>query len=163
MELIEEIRELNNKIDLLRDEVTNEINEIDYAFWPEIALLKKKKKKYAWLVTIFGCVLFCVILWILLFEIVNEYWIGGSLGLSGAILLYFIIRLIIAIKKYKKKDTEWQKLLRGPLEKKEDLNDLQVKCVDMMKEAINNQEVTDELGDKYSDVYAYYDSWVQNI
>lgn len=163
MDLITEIRELNNKIELLRDECTNELNEIDYAFWPEIAKLKKKKKKYLWLTTVFSCVLFSVVLWILLFEIKNEYWIGASLGVSGASLLYFIIRLIIAIKKYKKKDLEWQKLLVSPLSKKEELNDLQVKCVDMMKEAINNEEITNELGDKYSDVYAYYDSWVQNI
>lgn len=163
MELIDEIRKLNNKIDLLRDECTNELNEINYEFWPDIAKMKKKKKMFAWLVTIFSCVLFTVILWILLFEIKNEYWIGASLGVSGAFLLYFIIRLIIISKKYKKKDLEWQKLLSSPLAKKEELNDLQVKCVEMMKEAINNKEVTDELGDKYSDVYAYYDSWVQNI
>ena len=163
MDSIEEIKKLNKRIDALRNECTEELNEINYAFWPEIATLKKKKKKYSWLVTIFGCVVFGVVLLLLLFEIKNEYWIGISLGLSISFLIYFIVRLIIAIKKYNKKDTEWQKLLVEPLKKKDELNELQNKCVEMMKNTINDKEVTDELGDDYNDVFSYYDSWVQNI
>lgn len=159
MEKIDEIRKLNNEIIKLRDEVSTQYNEVNHPIWPVVASMKKKRKKYFWFLVFSLCALFCVILWILLFEIVNEYWIGGSIGLTSAIIIYFLVRLIIVLVKYKRLNEEWQKALIEPNKKNDRLNELYKEAVLEMKEFLKNyksEEELNEIGDKYDDIYQYY-------
>ena len=168
MAKIDEIRKLNNDILLLRDELSELYNEVNHPMWPVNASLKKKRKKYFWGTVFSLCIMFCVVLWILLFEIVNEYWIGASIGLASAIIIYFVVRLIIVFVKYKRHKEEWDKALVIPNQKNNELNELYKQAVKEMYEYLinelkDNQEEIDNLkslGDDYEDVYQYYQDYI---
>lgn len=163
MDKFSEIRQLNNIIITMRDKNSSNYNQVNYPVWPELAALKKSKKNYLWAMTIGLCGMAVVILWILLFEIVNPYWIGGSTGLVGAFILYCLIRLIIVLVKLKRMTEEWNKELKPIEEKNQELNNLYQEAIDKMNEVLKEANLYDESLHSYDDVYEIYNNYVNSL
>lgn len=163
MEKIDEIRQINNEIMIKRDKASSGYNEVNYPVWPEIASLKKKRKYYLWGLTISLCAMLVVVIWILLFEIVNEYWIGGSIGFVSLFIVLFFILSFIVSKKLKKLNTEWEKELKPIKEESDKLNMLCKKAVEMMQEVLKGTKYYDETLNSYDDVYGLYNEYLDNL
>lgn len=149
-----EINSLNGKITILKEEYTNDLNEVNYYFWPIVAKEDKKYKNLKWYFTLACCFLFSVIFLILIFDIKNEYFIGGVVGFA---LLIFALTLFFMLKSKKKKkiiDVEWKKELKPSNEKKDLLSKLEKEACEKMSNylKIDNNVSYEELLQIYYEI-----------
>lgn len=150
-----QINKINDEISVLKTEYTNELNTVNYYYWPIVAKIKKRIKNIQWYFTLACCLLASVVIIIFLKEITNPYWLGAGLGISFLIFgasLFFLIR----VKKLSKKtQREWDKAL-GPS------NELKKKLDEKMNESIQAMlatfdfDITKEIGNSYEDILEYY-------
>src|SRR5574344_2025648 len=81
-----DINKVNSKINILKNEYTEELNTVNYYYWPIVAKYKRRRKDLIWYFTLSCCLLFSVVFLLIFEEVTNEYWIGISISISGLIL-----------------------------------------------------------------------------
>lgn len=128
-EVRKEINIINGKITVLKDEYTEELNTVNYYFWPIIAKEKTRRKNLRWYFTLSCCLLFSAVILLIIFEIKNEYFIAFVLGLSLLIFGLTLFFLIRCNKRYKLINSEWEKSLKPSEKQKEELT----KMIDEVK------------------------------
>lgn len=155
------IRELNTDINMLKEEWSKELDTVNYYYWPIIAAEKKKRKNLVWYFTLACCLLFSAVVWILLMEIKNEYWIAAALGGSGIIVGITAFRMILIIKKLKQDTNEWNKNLTRSNELKQEIADKCEMAKSLMLDYLGS-EVEEKIGSSYDDILEYYNNYVEN-
>ena len=160
-----EISTLNARVDNLRVEHTTRQNEVNARYWKLDAALKRKLKNLKWFFLMSICLVVVVLIAIICEAFSDDIPKYGSLILSAGlcILLFFILKKNLNYKKNVYK--EWDKDLVPANELKRELDEAMEKVTGLMIEMIINlkgQEVIDEIGRAYDDVYEYYDRLMNN-
>ena len=155
------IRELNQEINMLKEEWSKELDTVNYYYWPIIAKEKKRRKDLVWYFTLACCLVIGAIAWILLMEIKNEYWIATALGASGIIVGITFVRMMILIKRMKKDMEEWEKNLTRANELQQKISSKCEMSVSLMIDYLG-EEVKDKIGSSYDDVLEYYNNYIAN-
>lgn len=153
----QEIRELNDKIHIEKENYSKILNEINYNFWPIDAKWKKFRKYSSFLVKASIIAIFMIVLCFLLSEEKNEYKIAAYLSVP---VLSFIASTVVDIifrKKHNKMTNEWNTNLKKPDSMKEIINTLSIKAVNVMLDSFDNRnEIEEKVGTSYEDVLEYY-------
>lgn len=150
-----QINKINDEINVLKGEYTNELNTVNYYYWPIVAKIKRRKKNIKWYFTLACCLLASVTIVVLLSEITNPYWLGLGYGVSGiffALTLFFLIRVL---KQNKKTQKEWDKALEPSNKLKEELDSKMAEGVQAMLASFDT-DITKEVGTSYEDILEYY-------
>lgn len=153
---------LNDQINNLKKKWNQELDTVNHYYWPIVAQIKRNKKNHVWYFTLSLCLLGAVIMWILLGEIVNEYWLGASLGSCAVIIFFTARRMVKTLKELKKENTDWEKALKLANEMQEEIK---VKSEENTKNMIAELQAHGvdilEIGNAYDDVLEYYNQWVE--
>ena len=72
------INKLNDQINVLKRQFTEELNTVNYYYWPLTSKSKKKLGNLKWYFTLACCLFFSVIILLLLHEVTNPYWIRSK-------------------------------------------------------------------------------------
>lgn len=155
------IRELNQQINMLKEEWSNELNTVNYYYWPIIAKEKKKRKDFIWYFTLACCLLFSACVWIIFMEIKNEYWIAAALGGSGIVVGITAFRMILVLKKYKQDKEEWEKNLSRANELQKEIDDKCKMATSLMLDYLED-DVQSKIGTSYDDVLEYYNNYMES-
>ena len=155
------IRELNIDINMLKEEWSKELDTVNYYYWPIIAKEKRRRKDLVWYFTLACILLFSCVVWIILMEIKNEYWIGAALGGSGIIVGITLFRMILILKKLKIDKAEWEKNLKRANEMQEEIAEKCEIAVSLMLDYLG-EEVKEKIGSSYDDVLEYYNNYLAN-
>ena len=156
------IRELNQDINMLKEEWSKELDTVNYYYWPIIAKEKKRRKDLVWYFTLACCALFSAVVWILFMDIQNEYWIGAALGGTGIIVGITAFRMILILKKLKRDTTEWEKNLTRANELQKEIAEKCEVAVSLMLDYLSG-DVQEKIGSSYDDVLEYYNNYIDNL
>lgn len=161
---LQDINKLNDQISVMKEALTNELNTVNYYYWPLISKSKKKLDNLKWYFTLACCFLASVIILLLLHEVTNEYWIGASLGLSISILAAVTFFLVKHVKKNKILNNEWNKALEKSKEIQKELNEKIEDAKEMMIRYFKNEKdsIHEEIGNSYDDILEYYNGKLEN-
>ena len=155
------IRELNQKINVLKEEWSKELDTVNYYYWPIIAKEKKRRKDFVWYFTLACCLLFSAIVWILFMDIQNEYWIAAALGGSVVVVGITAFRMILILKKLKRDTEEWEKNLTHANELQQEIADKCEMATSLMLDYLGS-EVKEKIGSSYDDVLEYYNNYLES-
>lgn len=157
------INNLNDQINNLKKKWNKELDTVNHYYWPIIAKIKRNKKNHVWYFTLSLCLLGGVIMWILLGEIVNEYWLGASLGGCAVVIFFTARRMIKTLKELKRENKTWNDALKLANEMQEEIK---VKSEENTQNMIAELKAHGvdilEIGNAYDDVLEYYNQWVEN-
>lgn len=161
---IKAINHLNDQINNLKKKWNQELDTVNHYYWPIVAKIKRDKKNHVWYFTLSLCLLGCVLMWIVLGEIVNEYWLGASLGGSGIIIFLTALRMIKTLKALKKENTNWEKALKTANELQEEIKLKSEECTKCMLDELKNHDIEiKNIGTAYDDVLEYFNQWVETV
>ena len=156
------IKKCNDEINILKEKYNKELDTVNHYYWPIIAKLNRNKKNHVWYFTLACCLLGGVLMWIFLLEIVNEYWLGGSLGGCAIILFLTGRRARKTLKQLNQENKTWEKALKVANDLQEEIK---VKSDENTKNMIAELEAhgvdISEIGNAYDDVLEYYNQWVE--
>ncbi len=158
------INKLNDQINVLKRQFTEELNTVNYYYWPLTSKSKKKLGNLKWYFTLACCLFFSVIILLLLHEVTNPYWIGIGLGVSGVILILTLFFLLKARKKDKALNKEWEKSLEPSKKLQKELNENIDKAIEMMLTFFGSEKdyIVKNIGTSYEDILDYYYSKTEN-
>lgn len=158
------INNKNNYINVLKTKYTNELNTVNYYYWPIVARSKKKLANLKWYFTLSLCLVASVIILLLLYEITNSYWIGISLGVSLAIAGLITFFLIKRAKKHKAIYKEWDKALKPANDMKKELDEKESEAIKLMLDFLNQEnkmiDNNEDIGSTYDDILYYFNTRV---
>ena len=158
------INKINDKINVLKRQFTEELNTVNYYYWPLTSKSKKKLGNLKWYFTLSCCLFFSVIILLLLHEVTNPYWIGFGLGISGAILVLTLFFLLKARKKDKLLNIEWEKSLETSKNLQKELNENIDKAITMILDYFESERenIVKTIGTSYEDLLDYYNAKTEN-
>jgi len=93
-----EINTSNNRVNVLKNEYTKELNTVNHYYWPIMAQLDKQYGNLRWYLTLASCFEAAIIICLLFFEIFNLYWVLGSNGVGIGIIL-LVLRFFKNVKR----------------------------------------------------------------
>lgn len=157
------IRKLNEQINILKEKFNKELDTVNHYYWPIVAKLNRNKKNHVWYFTLACCLLGGVLMWIFLGEIVNEYWLGASLGGCAVVLFLTGRRMVKTNKQLKKEHETWEKALKTANDLQEEIKvKSEENTKNMIAELSTHGVDINEIGNAYDDVLEYYNQWVEN-
>ncbi len=155
-----EIRNNINKVIKLKETYSDDLNKVNYAFWPIIAKKKKNLFYASYYMLISFIVLFMFGFWYLLRSNKEESQIYIFFGSSVLLVISSIIIYMIIKRKFNKANKEWQIALKPLTVTKKNLDDLTSETIRMILDSFGNDKdaIVNEIGDSFDDLVEYYNS-----
>lgn len=156
-----EISSLNARVDNLRVEHTQRMNEVNARYWKLDAEVKRKLKNIIWFFLMSICLFVSVLVAIVCEVFSHDIPKYGSLVLSIGLCVFLFIILKKCLNYKKNLYKEWEKDLIPANNIKNELEEDITKVTELMIDMIiklKGEEVIEEIGRAYDDVYEYYDN-----